>query len=410
MLVLSAAFRARGRETMQAREMTFRSFFSGDVQFVAPSFQRPYGWERDAWEPVLVSALQPGQGEHFLGAMVTMAIGTTAQGVRKHLLIDGHHRLLTVLMLVAALRAAAARHDEHFAHEVAKQCLLNDDEGSARLKFITARKDRGAYEDLLAAPPETHANHPLSHAFRFFSAAFEDAPLEDLKAAYHRIAFHFVVVAIMLDKDEDPYPIYKSLSAPEHPFTKTGLDAYTRFSPDPELMALIAGGESQEVEFKEATVQRPTSDREEPKGGTQVARSVAGFMNSAEGGVLLLGVRDDGTIRGVQDEYGVVDRGKANWDGYQLFLHNLLRMRLSVENPFLFYTIERRSLHGHDLCLVRVRPSPSPVYLDKHLYVRSGNQTIEMQGPDLVHYVAMRWPDEIAAVRDRPRPTPTADT
>jgi len=41
--------------------------------------------------------------------------------------------------------------------------------------------------------------------------------------------------------------------------------------------------------------------------------------------------------------------------------------------------------------------------------VRSGNQTIEMQGPDLVHYVAMRWPDEIAAVRDRPRPTPTAD-
>lgn len=394
---------------MQAREMTFRSFFSGDVQLVAPSFQRPYAWERDAWEPVLVSALQPGQGEHFLGAMVTMAIGSTAHGILKHLLIDGHHRLLTVLMLAAALRAAALRHDEPFAHEIGTQCLHNAGEGSTHYKFITARKDRAAFERLLANPPESYGNHALCHAFRFFLAALEDAPLEDLRAAYHRIAFHFVVVAIMLDKDEDPYPIYKSLSAPEHPFTKTGLDAYTRFSPDPELMALIAGGESQEVEFKEATVQRPTSDREEPKGGAQIARSVAGFMNCAEGGVLLLGVRDDGSIRGVQEEYAIVDRGKANWDGYQLFLHNVLRMRLGIENPFLFYTVERRSLHGHDLCLIRIRPASAPVYLDKHLFVRSGNQTIEMQGPDLVHYVALRWPDEIPLPRERHRPATSSE-
>ena len=390
---------------MQAREMTFRSFFAGDVQFVAPSFQRPYAWERDSWEPILISALQAGQGEHFLGAMVTMTIGTTAHGTRKHLLIDGHHRLLTVLTLVAALRAAAVRHDEPFANEVGDQCLQNPEAGSLECKFLTVRKDRAAFERLMALPPDSHGNHPLSHAFRFFHAALEDAPIEDLKTAYHRIAYHFVIVAIMLDKDEDPYPIYKSLSAPEQPFTKTGLDAYTRFSPDPELMALIAGGESQEVEFKEATMQRTAGEREEPKGGVQIARSVAGFMNSADGGVLLLGVRDDGGIRGVQEEYKTVDRGKANWDGYQLFLHNVLRMRLSIENPFLFYAIERRILHGHDLCLIRIRPAPAPVYLDKHLFVRSGNQTIEMQGPDLVHYVALRWPDEIPGPRELPRKT-----
>jgi len=383
---------------MQAREMTFRTFFAGEVQFVAPSFQRPYGWERDAWEPILTSALAQGEGEYFLGAMVTMTIGTTAQGIRKQLLIDGHHRLLTVLMLVAALRSAALRHDPRFAREVAGQCLRNEgeDADSTSLKFITARKDRAAYDNLMLIPPKTDSQHPLVQAFRFFYAALEDAPLEELKAAYQRIAFHFVIVAIMLDKDEDPYPIYKSLSAPEHPFTKTGLAAYTRFSPDPELMALIAGGESQEVEFKESTVQRFNSERDELRGSIQIARSVAGFMNSSQGGTLLLGVRDDGTIRGIQDEYGLVDRGKSNWDGYLLFLNNLLRMRLSIENPFLFYTIERRSLQGNDICLIRAHPSPAPVYLDKHLFVRVGNQTVEMQGPDLVHYVSMRWPQEFA--------------
>ncbi len=389
---------------MQAREMTFRSFFAGDVQFVAPSFQRPYAWERDSWEPILLSALEPGQKEHFLGAMVTMTIGTTVHGTRKHLLIDGHHRLLTVLTLVAALRAVAARHDEHFAREVAGLCLVNADESATRHKFLTARKDRAAFERLIEMPaPEEPSRHPLCQAFRFFLAALEGSPLEELQAAYQRIAFHFLIVAIMLDKDEDPYPIFKSLSAPEHPFTQTGLDAYTRFSPDPELMAMIAGGESQEVEFKEGAVMRPASEHEEPRGGGQVARSVAGFMNSAEGGVLLLGVRDDGSIRGIQEEYALIDRGKANWDGYQLFLHNLLRMRLSIENPFLFYTIERRNLHGRDIALLRVHPAPAPVYLDKRLFVRSGNQTLDMQGPDLVHYVALRWPEELPSLRDAPR-------
>ncbi len=395
---------------MQAHEMTFRTFFAGAVQFVAPSFQRPYAWERDSWEPILISALQPGKGEHFLGAMVTMSIGANVHGMQKQLLVDGQHRLLTVLTLLAALRAAALPHDEPFARMIQTQCLThNADDAQPHHKLITVRRDRAAFERLLATPPDGEGGHPLSQAFRFFHAALADAAIEELRTAYHRIAYHFVVVGILLDKDEDPYPIYKSLSIPEQPFTKTGLEAYTRFSPDPALMALIAGGESQEVEFKEASLVRPAGDREEPRGGLQVARSVAGFMNSADGGVLLLGVRDDGSIRGINDEYAAVDRGKANWDGYQLFLHNVLRMRLSIETPFLFYSVERRSLQGRDLVLIRVRPAPAPVYLDKHLFVRSGNQTIEMQGPDLVHYVALRWPEQLPKPDERHRPRAVTD-
>ncbi|NLE40609.1 MAG: ATP-binding protein, partial [Lentisphaerae bacterium] len=143
------------------------------------------------------------------------------------------------------------------------------------------------------------------------------------------------------------------------------------------------------VEFKEMAVNK---DKQDLSGGTAIARSVAGFMNSLSGGVLLIGVRDDGSIRGVDPDYPLVDKGKGNWDGFYLFLNNLLRMRLSAENPFLFYTIERRKAMDHDVCVVRVKPAPKPVYLDKHLFVRSGAQTIEMLGPDLVHYVATRWP------------------
>ena len=40
---------------------------------------------------------------------------------------------------------------------------------------------------------------------------------------------------------------------------------------------------------------------------------------------------------------------------------------------------------------MRITPADEPVYIDKRLYVRTFNQTVEMLGPDLVDYVARRF-------------------
>ena len=158
-------------------------------------------------------------------------------------------------------------------------------------------------------------------------------------------------------------------------------------------MDLIATGESQEVEFKAHAVV-PCRDGRKGDGphdvGT-VVRAVAAMLNSATGGTLLVGVEDDGAICGVEGEYGLADRGKPNWDGWQLRLANVLRSRLSPPNAILRYAIERRRAGKHDVCLVRVKPSDEPVYVDKRLYVRTFNQTVEMVGPDLVDFVARRF-------------------
>ena len=80
------------------------------------------------------------------------------------------------------------------------------------------------------------------------------------------------------------------------------------------------------------------------------------------------------------------------------------------ENVFLFYTIERHRIQARDVCVVRVKPATAPVYLDKHLYVRSNAQTIEMMGPDLVNYVATRWFQIPAPSPTKPRAKPRAAT
>ncbi|MGI5868085.1 MAG: RNA-binding domain-containing protein [Kiritimatiellia bacterium] len=376
---------------MQAREVTVEQLFSGDVTLVAPSFQRPYAWVRGACASVLAGC-RGDDKKLFLRAVVTMDIAEN-ENAQKGLLVDGNHRVTTVLVALLAVRDTLAQFDPSATAAINDTCFLSVDPSRRwRFKLIVHKKDRATFESLVLGSPPPSPACPLLRAYKFNLEAFADDNQASLERHRDRLLREFTFIHISLARDEDPYPVFKLLNAPDEDFTRQGLNEYIRFSRDPELMGIIAGGESQEVEFKESVVNR---DRQDLSGSAAIARSVAGFMNSLSGGALLIGVRDDGSIRGVDPDYPIVDRGKSSWDGFFLFLNNMLRTRLSAENPFLLYTIERRRAMDRDVCLVRVKPAPRPVYLDKRLFVRSGAQTIEMLGPDLVHYVATRWPQPL---------------
>ena len=114
-------------------------------------------------------------------------------------------------------------------------------------------------------------------------------------------------------------------------------------------------------------------------------------MNSSTGGTLLIGIADDGTITGVEGEYAIANSRKANWDGYELFLADLLNTSLSIANPFLHYALTRHTIQGHEVARIQVQPAPEPAYVKKKLYVRAHSQSIELQGPDLLAYIQTNW-------------------
>ncbi len=378
---------------MRAREVTVEQLFYGNAAFVAPSFQRPYSWVGGACERVITGMTKDHAALRFQGAVVSMDLGKSGVIGSKSLLIDGNHRLITVLVVLLAVRDTLGKSIPDAVEEINKGCFLNIDEsGHRHFKNIVPPKDRATFEYLITGTGSPAPASPLLRTYKCASEALERAKIDELLKYREHLVNKFTFVLLSLERNEDPYPIFKLLSTPGEEFTRKGLREYTRFSPDPELMAMIAGGESQDVEFKERVVSK---EKQDVSGATSISRSVAGFMNSFSGGTLLIGVRDDGTVRGVDSEYSLIDKGKGNWDGFSLFLNNTLRMRLATENPFLFYSIERRRAMDHDICVVRVRPAATPVYLDKHLFVRNNNQTIEMLGPDLVHYVATRWPHPV---------------
>ncbi len=377
---------------MNAREVCLEKFFHGPVVYVTPTFQRPFGAPARGRVGRMLDALER-ERPFFLGGAVTRDLGRPDSGCKKKLLIDGNQRLQMTLMVMLALRDALGKADAEAAGRIDDACFLRQGAGAAQLKSLVLAADRAAFESLVLGKPAPDAGHPLVAVHTEAGERFAAYSVERLRAAADRMLQRFTLVEIALAKGDDPYPIYKLVNPTDDATTRMGLAAYGKFSQDPELMDLVAGGESQEVEFKAHTIV-PAKHREDGKvqGVGSVVRAVAAMLNSATGGTLLIGVEDNGSICGIEDEYAVIDRGKSNWDGYQLYLANVLRTRLDSSTLLMHYEMERRTAGGHDVCLIRVKPSDVPVYLDKRLYVRTLNQTVEMLGPDLIAFVAKRYP------------------
>lgn len=155
-----------------------------------------------------------------------------------------------------------------------------------------------------------------------------------------------------------------------------------------DIPAMLTAGESETVEFKEKVLHITEPGKSRPH---TLVRELAAFANT-RGGTVLIGVRDDGSVVGIKAELDATSKGK---DGYQQSLYN--RIKEDIGGAAASAAQMHFQPHGDaELCLVRVPPSPVPVYL-KHdgqqlFFVRIGNQCIALDAKQAHDYCATRWP------------------
>ena len=159
------------------------------------------------------------------------------------------------------------------------------------------------------------------------------------------------------------------------------------------IQQLIANSESNVLEFKERA---RWSHGTEKKGKSEqiIVKSVAGFMNS-EGGTLLIGVADDGTVTGIEADYATLSNG--NRDSFERFLTQLIADKISGPSPALC-RISFHEVDGKDICQIAVAASAKPVFScpanSRELtdfWVRQGNKTEQFHGSELFDYKEDHW-------------------
>jgi len=163
----------------------------------------------------------------------------------------------------------------------------------------------------------------------------------------------------------------------------TMLDAIGGLTDADKVYAFIREGESKHIEFKETLSLDVKKQTKEKYIETSALKTVVAFLNT-EGGVLIIGVSDEGKTTGINDE---IERFYKNIDKFLLHWKTLLKERIGEENyPFIEYRVVK--VAEKMVLWVECQESPAPCYLDQNdFYVRTNPATDKLEGPKLVEYV-----------------------
>ena len=160
-----------------------------------------------------------------------------------------------------------------------------------------------------------------------------------------------------------------------------------------EIESLISQGESETLEFKETLSLDTKKQTKEKYIESEVLKTIAGFINS-EGGVLLIGVKDDGTISGIDYEAHKLYSGNTNKEKL-VYLDGLLRhlgnkLKHSVGMEFYAYFSFNR-IECNDLSIIKVKCRKqikgNGCFIDNEFYVRKGASTEKLEGSALINYI-----------------------
>ena len=161
--------------------------------------------------------------------------------------------------------------------------------------------------------------------------------------------------------------------------------------PEWSVEDLLAEMETDRVEFKSSAYFSYQPDIPERLITEAMLKTVAGFLN-ANGGILAIGVADDGEILGIQPD---LDKKGMDGDRYVGSLTTAIGHSLGLLASTMV-KIQLEEVNGVRIALLRIAPSPEPIYAkvskgDAVFFTRVNNSTRILEGPDLVGYVRQRW-------------------
>jgi Putative DNA-binding domain len=181
------------------------------------------------------------------------------------------------------------------------------------------------------------------------------------------------------------------------PVKDAALEQYRAFAPkssDEEVLSLIKSGEGHSLEFKETARWDVRQNQPSKVMEKVVLDTVAAFLNS-EGGTLLIGVKDDKTVAGLEPDYHVFGKKENMRDIYENWLVQYLLSQYQKDiAPCLKVTFHQ--INGKDVCRLTISPSPRAVYVrdgnNEQFFIRTGNSKKQLSTSETVQYCKQKWP------------------
>jgi hypothetical protein len=154
------------------------------------------------------------------------------------------------------------------------------------------------------------------------------------------------------------------------------------------LEQMILQGEGIYTEFKSTLRVNLHTGEKDKRMEHASLKTINGFLNSKEGGHLVIGLDDKGAALGLSNDKF------ENEDKMDLHLGNLIKSQLGV-STMLHIKAHFEDYDGERVLLVECKPSKVPVYLkvgqEEEFYIRAGGSSAKLTPSQMIEYVKQRF-------------------
>jgi len=158
-----------------------------------------------------------------------------------------------------------------------------------------------------------------------------------------------------------------------------------------DWQVIISKGENDLIEFKSSLRWDYRQSKMNKILENVIIKTISAFLNT-EGGLLFIGVDDDGNALGLDYDYSCLS--KKNRDGFLLTLTNLVNQKLG-KDIHKFLTISIVSLNEKDVCIVNVEKSDRPIFIGKSenekFYIRASASSQPLAMQEAFNYISSHW-------------------
>jgi len=163
---------------------------------------------------------------------------------------------------------------------------------------------------------------------------------------------------------------------------------------DTPIEILITFLENEKVEFKSSLLWSYIKNQRSETSEYEVMRAIASFLNT-DGGTLLIGVGDAGTIIGLEKDYSMLGANRhKNRDGFSLYLHDKIEHFLGKTNTY-YIRIRFEDIGDKDVCRIEVSAADEPVFLKidnrSEFIMRSGPASKSLPPNEFYAYLQKHW-------------------
>lgn len=206
------------------------------------------------------------------------------------------------------------------------------------------------------------------------------------------------IIANLYELTEDEFKhILSTFPLVDQSVKDAALEQYRVFTPksgDEELAAIIKAGEKHTVEFKESARWDMKQNKQSRVMEKVILDTVAAFLNS-DGGTVLIGVKDDGSITGLKNDYRLFG-SKQPRDAFENWLiQHLLNQYGKDVAPCI--KVAFHGVGGEDICRIDIAPSPRAVFVKENnaeqFFIRTGNSKKQLLMSEFEKYRDKRWPE-----------------